>query len=72
MPCCSGKATTTSDPQTQTPEQREQELRAAGWIYGWVDVKTRRCRPVWAHPNRRRFYKTDEAWLAMRAERGER
>jgi len=60
-----------TDPSVQTPEQREAELRAAGWVRGWVDTMTRRCRLVWQHPDGRRFGDAYGAWCVMRAEKTE-
>lgn len=55
-----------SDPSVQTPEQREQELRAAGWRDDYVVRYL-----TWCAPDGRPFAHNYGAWCVMRAERGE-
>jgi hypothetical protein len=58
-----------TDPSVQTPEQREAELRAAGWTQRWYPGW---CALGWVAPDGRPFdVDAETAYIVMRAERGE-
>jgi len=58
------------DPTVQTPEQREQELRAAGWTHRKPNGMLRQP-GFWRSPDNLIFQDAELAYEAMRAERGE-
>ena len=55
-----------TDPQTQTPEQREAELRAAGWT---LEGRSNDGLEYWLSPDGRLFADAYGAWCVMRQER---
>ncbi len=58
-----------SDPDHQTPEQREGELRAAGWVWALVKFPLT-YRWLWQAPDGvRTFESADAAYRVMLAER---
>jgi len=66
------------DPQTQSPEQREAELRAAGWLAWdvWTYDDDYRMNDTvsssWQAPDGRLFADAYGAWCVMRQERDNR